>query len=283
MKKIILLSSLFAMMQASFAQVGVGTSSPHASSQLDVSSTVKGFLPPRMTAVQRGNISSPAAGLMVFQTDGTSGLYFYNGSSWVYVINAGTASVPVSAGGTGVTTLSSNALITGNGTSAVGTIAPGTSGKMLYSNGTSWLAGSTTVGNTGSGTAVSVLQPYSVITYGIATVGTFPTFSGIDPYLGEISVFTYGNGRVPDGYMKCDGSTISIGSYSALFSLLGTNYGGNGATTFGLPDLRGRVPMGAGQVDGAGTTYFLGSKAGSASVTLVTGNMPSHNHTITYN
>jgi microcystin-dependent protein len=283
MKKIILLSSLFAMMQASFAQVGVGTSSPHASSQLDVSSTVKGFLPPRMTAVQRGNISSPAAGLMVFQTDGTSGLYFYNGSSWVYVINAGTATLPVSAGGTGVTTLSSNALITGNGTSAVGTIAPGTSGKILYSNGTNWLAGSTTVGNTGSGTAISVLQPYSVITYGIATYGLYPSFSGADPYMGEIYTFAYGDGRVPSGYMKCDGSTLSIGSYAALFSLLGTAYGGNGTTTFGLPDLRGRIPLGAGRIDGLGTTYSPGGKSGAESVSLTTGNMPSHNHTITYN
>lgn len=283
MKKFILLSCLFALMQTSIAQVGIGTSSPNASSQLDVSSTVKSFLPPRMTAVQRGNISSPAAGLMVYQTDGTSGLYFYNGSSWVYVINAGTSTVPVSAGGTGATTLSSNALITGNGTSAVGTIAPGTNGKILYSNGTNWLAGSTTAGNTGSGTAVSVMQPYSVITYGIAYVGVYPSFSGTDPYLGEISVFAYGDGRVPIGYMKCDGSTISIESYTALYTLLGTTYGGNGTTTFGLPDLRGRLPLGAGQIDGTGTTYSPGGKSGAGTVTLTTGNMPSHNHTITYN
>ena len=65
------------------AQVGVGTSSPAASSILDVTSTEKGFLPPRMTAAQRTAISSPATGLIVYQTDGTSGLYIYSGSGWM--------------------------------------------------------------------------------------------------------------------------------------------------------------------------------------------------------
>ena len=60
------------------AQTGIGTTSPHASAKFEVFSENKGFLPPRMTASQRGNIPSPAAGLMVYQTDGTSGLYYYN-------------------------------------------------------------------------------------------------------------------------------------------------------------------------------------------------------------
>ena len=65
------------------AQVGVGTSSPAASSILDVTSTEKGFLPPRLTAAQRTAILTPAAGLIVYQTDGTSGLYIYSGSAWI--------------------------------------------------------------------------------------------------------------------------------------------------------------------------------------------------------
>ena len=64
------------------AQTGIGTTTPNASAQLDVSSTTKGFLPPRMTASQRAAIPAPAAGLLVYQTDGTSGYYFYNGSGW---------------------------------------------------------------------------------------------------------------------------------------------------------------------------------------------------------
>ena len=65
------------------AQVGVGTSTPDASAALEVASTTKGFLPPRMTATQRAAISSPATGMMVYQTDGTTGLYVYNGSAWI--------------------------------------------------------------------------------------------------------------------------------------------------------------------------------------------------------
>ena len=65
-----------------YAQVGVGTTTPDASSALDITSTTKGLLIPRMTETQRDAISSPATGLMIYQTDGTAGFYYYNGSSW---------------------------------------------------------------------------------------------------------------------------------------------------------------------------------------------------------
>ena len=68
-----------------YAQVGVGTTTPDASSALDITSTTKGLLIPRMTETQRDAISSPATGLMIYQTDGTVGFYYYNGSSWVEV------------------------------------------------------------------------------------------------------------------------------------------------------------------------------------------------------
>jgi hypothetical protein len=91
-----------------FAQVGVGTNSPHASAKLQVdasaSGNAKGFLPPRVTSAERGSISSPAAGLIVYQTDATAGLYYFNGSAWIYIINATTDVLPVANGGTGVTT-----------------------------------------------------------------------------------------------------------------------------------------------------------------------------------
>jgi hypothetical protein len=68
-----------------YAQVGIGTTTPDASSALDITSTTKGLLIPRMTAAQRDAISSPATGLMIYQTDGTVGFYYYNGSSWAEV------------------------------------------------------------------------------------------------------------------------------------------------------------------------------------------------------
>lgn len=271
---------LFAF-QASFSQVGIGTTTPNASAKLELQSTTQGFLPPRMTSAQRAAIATPAAGLMVYQTDGTAGIYYYNGSGWIYVINASSGTLPVSSGGTGAATLTSNALLTGNGTSAVGTIAVGTSGKVLYSNGTNWVAGTTTAASTGSGTAFSILPPYQSINYFIATTGIYPSWAAADPYLGEIMIYPYA--QVPAGWARCNGEILSISSNPALASLLGTAFGGNGSTTFGIPDLRGRVVLGAGVLNGSGTTYTQGSSGGSETRTLVTGNLPAHTHTITYN
>lgn len=80
----------------------------------------------------------------------------------------------------------------------------------------------------------------------------------------------------PRNWMQCNGQLLSIASNSALFSLLGTTYGGNGQTTFGLPDLRGRVSVGTGT--GAGSTVTLGEVTGTENVTLTINNMPAHNH-----
>ena len=86
------------------AQTGIGTATPDPSAKLDVTSTTQGFLPPRMTSAQRQNIATPAAGLMVYQTDGTAGLYYYSGSAWLYIINNTTNVLPITNGGTGTTT-----------------------------------------------------------------------------------------------------------------------------------------------------------------------------------
>jgi hypothetical protein len=85
-----ILISLLLLVAVTFtqAQVGVGTTTPHASAKLEVSSTNQGFLPPRMTAAQRTAITTAAAGLLVFQTDASSGYYYYTGSEW-FQINAG--------------------------------------------------------------------------------------------------------------------------------------------------------------------------------------------------
>jgi microcystin-dependent protein len=94
-------------------------------------------------------------------------------------------------------------------------------------------------------------------------------------YLGEIRIF--GFGFAPRGWALCSGQLLSIQQNTALFSLLGTDYGGNGTQTFGLPDLRGRVPINQGQGPGL-SPYILGEQAGTENTTLLINNMPQHNH-----
>lgn len=81
----------------------------------------------------------------------------------------------------------------------------------------------------------------------------------------------------PRGWALCDGRMMQIAQNTALFALLGTTYGGNGTTTFALPDLRGRTPIGMGTGPGL-TPVAQGESAGSQQVTLTTGQMPMHNH-----
>jgi microcystin-dependent protein len=99
----------------------------------------------------------------------------------------------------------------------------------------------------------------------------------LDVYLGMIILFA-GN-FAPRGFLPCQGQLLSISTYSALFSLLGTSYGGNGVQTFGLPDLQGRVPIGTGSGVGL-STYVLGQKGGLEQVTLNVNNLPPHGHAL---
>jgi microcystin-dependent protein len=98
-----------------------------------------------------------------------------------------------------------------------------------------------------------------------------------EPYLAEI--FMGGMNFAPRGYSTCAGQILSIAQNTALFSLLGTTFGGNGQTTFALPDLRGRVPMGEGQGPGL-SQRVLGELSGQENVTLVNTQIPAHNHTL---
>jgi microcystin-dependent protein len=96
------------------------------------------------------------------------------------------------------------------------------------------------------------------------------------PYVGEIRMFA-GN-FAPAGWAFCDGSQMAISENETLFQLIGTTYGGDGQTTFNLPDLRGRVPVHQGTDQSTGTTFPLGDRAGVESVTLTTQQSPQHNH-----
>jgi microcystin-dependent protein len=98
-----------------------------------------------------------------------------------------------------------------------------------------------------------------------------------DPYIGEIKLV--GFYFAPSGWALCHGQLLPIIQYQALFSLLGTTYGGDGQTTFALPDLRGRVPMSYGQGPGL-TDRTQGEYAGTETNTLQVSQIPSHNHSV---
>ncbi len=99
-----------------------------------------------------------------------------------------------------------------------------------------------------------------------------------EPFLGEIRMF--GGDYAPVGWALCDGRLLSISEYDTLFSLIGTTYGGDGQTTFALPDLRGRIPLHQGKNPSTGTTYLIGEKNGVESVTLTVPQLPAHTHTV---
>jgi microcystin-dependent protein len=96
-------------------------------------------------------------------------------------------------------------------------------------------------------------------------------------FLGEIRLYPYN--FAPRGWMFCQGQTLPISQYTALFSLLGTTYGGNGVTTFVLPDLRGRLAISSGAGPGL-ANYQLGQASGTELVTLIQSEMPQHNHLV---
>ena len=172
------------------------------------------------------------------------------------------ATLAVSSGGTSLTTLTANNVILGNGTSAPTFVAPGTSGNLLTSNGTTWQS---TAPAAASGTPTGALMPYA-------------------------------GSSAPTGYLLCDGSSVSSTTYLALHAVISNTYGGSaytgaGALSFNLPDLRGRLPMGAGTGTGlnasgtgapsgtAQTARTRGQWLGEETHLLTTAEMPSHSHT----
>lgn len=173
-----------------------------------------------------------------------------------------TGTLSVANGGTGASTLTANNVILGNGTSAPTFVAPGTSGNLLTSNGTTWQ--STTP-------AASAALP----------TGALMPFAGASAPSG--------------GYLLCDGSSVSSSSYLALHAVISNTYGGSAYTgaaglSFNLPDLRGRLPMGAGTGTGlnssgtgaptgtAQTARTRGQWLGEETHLLTTSEMPSHSH-----
>lgn len=99
------------------------------------------------------------------------------------------------------------------------------------------------------------------------------------PYIGEIRMFGFGTRGAPNGWQACDGSLLPISEYDALFALIGTTYGGDGQTTFAVPDLRGRLPIHQGTGPGL-SNYVIGQMAGTETVTVLPTQMPAHTHTM---
>jgi microcystin-dependent protein len=98
-----------------------------------------------------------------------------------------------------------------------------------------------------------------------------------DPFLGQITLYPYN--FAPFNWATCEGQLLPISQNAALFSLLGTNFGGNGTSTFALPDLRGRVPLGMGQLTGGGD-YLMGEEGGEETVAINPATMAQHNHSL---
>ena len=245
-----LLCSLFGQAQPGVA-VNTDATLPNGSAMLDVKSGTRGILAPRMTALQRSQISAPAAGLLVFQTDAPAGYYYYNGTSWRKEIDLAT---------TGAN--------------------PATNSLITF-DGTNWVAKSLLTGSTGGGQyTVSNMQPFLTMNYFIAYTGIFPSRSGTQPFLGEVELggFTF----APNGFFLCNGALLPISQYMALFALLGTSYGGDGMTTFGLPNLSGRVAIHQGPGNGL-TNHYIGEEAGTETRYLSVANLPAHVHPVTIN
>lgn len=99
----------------------------------------------------------------------------------------------------------------------------------------------------------------------------------MDAYIA--SIWSFGFSFAPRGYMMCNGQLLAISGNEALFALIGTTYGGDGITTFALPNMQGRRPIGTGTGPGL-PSYVIGQMAGTESVTLITNNMPAHTHAV---
>lgn len=119
------------------------------------------------------------------------------------------------------------------------------------------------------------LATAAVLAASVATSN--PALAGAEPYIGELMLTPYN--FCPRGFAAANGQILAIAQNTALFALLGTTYGGNGQTTFALPDLRSRAPIHNGQGPGL-STYVLGQTGGTESTTLTIQQMPSHNHQV---
>jgi microcystin-dependent protein len=179
-------------------------------------------------------------------TDATTGKpYYWNGSGWKdFSTLTITASVPLSISSTNTISLN-----------------PGTAaGDLITWDGNNWVNMQPAIQHF-TLPPVNNLQPYLTLNYCIALQGIFPSRNAPEPFLGEIDVYSFD--YPPKGWAFCNGQLLLINQNQAIFSLLGTTYGGDGQSTFALPNLQGRVPLHTGGSAGPGLSpYTLGQTGG---------------------
>jgi len=244
-----LLLAAFVLSLSGFGQVGIGTTTPDANSILTISSNTKGVLPPRLTAAQQATLTSKLAageaGMLI--TDATTGsMLAWTGSAFVPIANL-TATTPLHVSATNVVSIN-----------------PGThAGDLITWDGNNWINQQPAIQH--FSIPVDNRQPFLALNFCIAMQGIFPSRSDANPFLSQIEVF--GFNFAPLGWAQCDGQLLAISQNTALFSLLGTTYGGNGTSNFALPNFQGRVAMSFGQ--GLGLTNFPeGASGGTESNTI---------------
>ena len=223
-----------------------------------------------------------------------------------------TAYAPGETGGTETTTLSAAQLpqhthtvdvspmtasarcsgAAGNQGSPAGTVPAASAGtSVTYSNAGADTAmsaaavvmgGSLTAADAGQNQPHDNRQPYLALNYCIALQGIYPSAGSPamsdEPFITEVVLFSFN--FAPRGWAQCNGQLLPINQNQAMFALIGTTYGGDGRTTFALPDLRGRSALGAGTGPML-STYDLGQKGGAEAVTLTAGQMAQHTHLLT--
>ncbi len=143
-----------------------------------------------------------------------------------------------------------------NNNDTIGLNAATSEGDLMTWDGNNWIASQPAVQQF----TINNMQPFQAVSFVIALQGIFPSRNSADPFIGEIIMG--GWNFAPSGWAFCNGQLLSIASNTALFSLLGTNYGGDGRTNFGLPDLRGRVPLHWGSGPGL-TARSIGQMSGT--------------------
>ncbi len=119
----------------------------------------------------------------------------------------------------------------------------------------------------------------AIAVFVIGLAGNGKVFASEDHFMGEISYVAFN--YAPRDWLRCDGQLLNIGEHAALYSLLGTTYGGDGVTNFQLPDMRGRVPVHQGRGPGLSNTYYMGLLGGYETIALDVNTLPSHKHEAT--
>jgi microcystin-dependent protein len=234
---------------AGYGQIAIGTTTPDPNAILTISSTTQGVLPPRLTTAQQatlaGVLTSIETGMLI--VDATSGdLLGWNGTVFVPAGNL-TAVTPLSVSATNQVSLNA-------GTA---------SGQLITWDGANWVSMAPAVQHFSF--TDDNRQPWLAVNFCIALEGIFPSRSDAEPFVSQIELFAFN--FTPTGWAACNGQLLSISSNTALFSLVGTYYGGNGTSTFGLPDLRGRAALGMGQ--GPGLSLFNPGQTGGTESTTI--------------